>query len=61
MGLQKGTPLEDYVDKFLFSKFEPNGLVQDHDQIAMCQSILDYVFRDLAINYLDRKDLIQKK
>ena len=57
IGLQRGVPLEDYVDSFTFTKFEPNGLVTGHDRISMATSIIDYVFRDLAINYLGRDDL----
>jgi ribonucleoside-diphosphate reductase alpha chain len=60
MGLQGGIPLEDYVTQFEGQKFEPNGLIVGHKQIAMVNSIIDYVFRELAIHYLDRKDLIQK-
>lgn len=61
MGLQMGITLEAYCDKFLYSKFEPNGVVQGHKQIAMVDSIIDYVFKDLAIHYLGRENLIQKK
>jgi ribonucleoside-diphosphate reductase alpha chain len=57
IGLQRGVPLEDYVDSFTFTKFEPNGLVTGHDRISMATSIIDYVFRDLAVNYLGRDDL----
>ena len=49
--------LEDLCDKFLHSKFEPAGIVQNHADIKMCSSILDAIFRDLAINYLGREDL----
>jgi len=59
-GLQHGVPLAEYVDLFLFSKFEPAGMVQGHPEIASCASIIDYLFRHLAIKYLDRKDLNQK-
>jgi len=61
IALQHGVPLEDYVDKFLFTKFEPAGMVSGHHKIATAQSIIDYTFRELAIHYLDREDLIQKK
>jgi len=61
IALQHGVPLEDYVDKFLFTKFEPAGMVVGHHQIASAQSIIDYTFRELAIHYLGREDLIQKK
>ena len=57
IGLQRGVPLEDYVDSFTFTKFEPNGMVTGHDRISMATSIIDYVFRDLAVNYLSRDDL----
>src|SRR6185295_1220424 len=59
LALQYGVPLEEFVDAFVFTRFEPNGLVQGHDKVKMVTSVIDYVFRDLAINYLDRKDLCQ--
>jgi ribonucleoside-diphosphate reductase alpha chain len=59
LGLQYGVPLEEFVDAFVFSKFEPNGMVQGHDRIKMVTSVIDYIFRDLAINYLGRTDLAQ--
>jgi ribonucleoside-diphosphate reductase alpha chain len=49
------------VDAFIFSKFEPNGLVQGHDYVKMATSVIDYIFRDLAISYLKRTDLGQVK
>jgi len=61
LGLQYGVPLEEYVDAFTFSRFEPNGLVQGHDYVKMATSVIDYVFRDLAISYLKRSDLGQVK
>ncbi|MCE1197102.1 vitamin B12-dependent ribonucleotide reductase, partial [bacterium] len=61
LGLQYGVPLEEYIDAFTFTKFEPNGVVQGHDYIKMGTSVLDYIFRDLAISYLDRHDLGQVK
>jgi ribonucleoside-diphosphate reductase alpha chain len=61
LGLQYGVPLEEYVDAFVFSKFEPNGVVQGHDYVKMTTSVLDYIFRDLAISYLKRSDLAQVK
>lgn len=61
LGLQYGVPLEEYVDAFTFSRFEPNGMVQGHEYIKMATSVLDYVFRDLAIAYQDRYDLGQVK
>ncbi|MDR0475316.1 MAG: adenosylcobalamin-dependent ribonucleoside-diphosphate reductase [Treponema sp.] len=61
LGLQYGVPLEEYVDAFTFSRFEPNGMVQGHDYIKMAASVIDYIFRDLGINYLKRDDLAQVK
>jgi ribonucleoside-diphosphate reductase alpha chain len=61
LGLQYGVPLEEYVDAFTFSKFEPNGLVRGHDYVKMATSVIDYIFRDLAISYLKRTDLGQVK
>ena len=61
LGLQYGVPLEEYVDAFTFTRFEPNGVVQGHDYVKMSTSVLDYIFRDLAISYLDRHDLGQVK
>jgi ribonucleoside-diphosphate reductase alpha chain len=57
LGLQYGVPLEEYVDVFTFSRFEPNGMVQGHDNIKRATSIIDFIFRDLAIAYLGRNDL----
>ena len=57
IGLQHGVPLEAYVDSFLFTKFEPNGMVTGNDRIHMATSIIDYVFRELAITYLDRTEV----
>jgi len=57
LGLQWGVPLEEYVDAFVFTKFEPAGMVQGNDAIKNATSILDYVFRELAISYLGRHDL----
>ena len=57
LGLQHGVPLEEYVDAFLFSRFEPNGFVQGNAHIKRATSIIDYIFRELAITYLDRTDL----
>jgi ribonucleoside-diphosphate reductase alpha chain len=61
LGLQYGVPLEEYVDAFTFTRFEPNGIVQGHDYVKMATSVLDYIFRDLAIAYLKRSDLGQVK
>jgi ribonucleoside-diphosphate reductase alpha chain len=57
LGLQFGVPLEEYVDAFIFTRFEPNGMVQGNPHIKMTTSIIDYIFRELAITYLDRHDL----
>jgi len=57
VGLQYGVPLEEFVDAFTFTRFEPAGLVQGNDSIKTATSILDYIFRELAISYLDRDDL----
>ena len=57
LGLQYGVPLEEYVEAFTFTKFEPAGLVQGNETIKMASSILDYIFRELAISYLGRNDL----
>ncbi len=57
LGLQYGVPLEEYVDAFTFTRFEPNGVVQGHPHIKMCTSIIDYIFRELAVSYLGRHDL----
>ena len=57
LGLQYGVPLEEYVDAYIDTKFEPSGKVEGNDRILSATSILDYVFRELAISYLDREDL----
>jgi ribonucleoside-diphosphate reductase alpha chain len=57
LGLQYGVPLEEYVDAFTFTRFEPAGLVQGNDTIKNATSILDYIFRELAVSYLGRHDL----
>jgi len=57
MGLQHGVSLEEFVDAFTFTRFEPAGLVEGNDAIKMSTSILDYIFRELAISYLGRNDL----
>ncbi len=61
VGLQYGVPLEEFVDAFTFTKFEPAGLVQGNDSIKSATSILDYIFRELAVSYLDRSDLAHVK
>ncbi len=59
MGLQHGVPLEEFCDAFLFTRFEPNGLVQGSDTVKFSTSIIDFVFRELAISYLGRYELAQ--
>jgi ribonucleoside-diphosphate reductase alpha chain len=59
LGLQYGVPLEEFVDAFVFTRFEPSGMVGGHDRIKMATSVIDYVFRELAITYLGRDDLAQ--
>ena len=61
VGLQYGVPLEEFVDAFTFTKFEPAGSVQGNDSIKNATSILDYIFRELAVSYLDRTDLAHVK
>ena len=56
-GLQYGVPLEEYVDAFINTKFEPSGKIKGNDRILSASSILDYLFRELAISYLGREDL----
>jgi ribonucleoside-diphosphate reductase alpha chain len=57
LGLQYGVPLEEFVDAFTFTRFEPAGMVKGNDSIKNATSILDYVFRELAVSYLERNDL----
>src|SRR5208337_3729215 len=57
LGLQHGVPLEEYVEAFTFTRFEPNGPVVGHQNIKMATSLLDYIFRELAVSYLGRYDL----
>jgi ribonucleoside-diphosphate reductase alpha chain len=59
LGLQYGVPLEEYIDAFVFSRFEPSGPVVGNDRIKLATSIIDYIFRELAITYLGRDDLGQ--
>jgi ribonucleoside-diphosphate reductase alpha chain len=58
IGLQYGVPLEEFVDAFVFTRFEPSGPVSGNDTIKMATSILDYIFREVAISYLGRTDLV---
>ncbi len=57
LGLQYGVPLEEFVDAFVYTKFEPNGTVQGNPHIKMSTSIIDYIFRELAVTYLSRYEL----
>ena len=57
LGLQYGVPLEEFVDAFTFTRFEPSGMVEGNDAIKMATSVLDYLFRELAVSYLGRNDL----
>jgi len=57
IGLQYGVPLEEFVEAFTFTRFEPSGMVEGNQTIKMSTSILDYIFRELAISYLGRNDL----
>ncbi|MGB3627580.1 MAG: hypothetical protein WA989_17250 [Henriciella sp.] len=59
LGLQYGVPLDEYVDAFVFTRFEPAGEVTGNDRISKATSILDYIFRELAISYLAREDLAE--
>ena len=58
LGLQHGVPLEEFVDAFVYTKFEPSGMVTGHDNLKNATSVIDYIFRDLALNYLGRTDLV---
>ena len=57
LGLQHGVPLEEFADAFVFTRFEPNGIVAGNPHIKMATSIIDYIFRELAVTYLGRYDL----
>jgi ribonucleoside-diphosphate reductase alpha chain len=57
IGLQYGVPLDEFVEAFTFTRFEPSGMVEGNDSIKMATSILDYIFRELAVSYLGRNDL----
>ncbi len=57
LGLQHGVPLDEFVDAFLFTRFEPHGMVEGNPHIKMTTSIIDYIFRELAITYLERHEL----
>lgn len=57
LGLQHGVPLEEFVDAFVFTKFEPSGMVKGSPHVKMTTSVIDYIFRELAVTYLGREDL----
>jgi ribonucleoside-diphosphate reductase alpha chain len=57
LGLQHGVPLEEFVDAFVFTRFEPSGIVSGNEKIRMATSVIDYIFRELAVTYLGRNDL----
>ncbi len=57
LGLQHGVPLEEFVDAFVFTRFEPSGIVSGNERIKMTTSVIDYIFRELAVTYLGRNDL----
>lgn len=57
LGLQHGVPLEEFVDAFVFTRFEPSGMVSGNEKIKMATSVIDYIFRELAVSYLGRNDL----
>ncbi len=57
LGLQHGVPLEEFVDAFVFTRFEPSGIVTGNEKIKMATSVIDYIFRELAVTYLGRHDL----
>ena len=59
LGLQHGVPIDEFVDAFVFTRFEPGGMVNGNPHIKMSTSIIDYIFRELAITYLGRHDLSQ--
>lgn len=58
LGLQHGVPLEEFVDAFVFTRFEPAGMVTGNDKIKFATSVIDYIFRELAVTYLGRNDLV---
>jgi len=57
LGLQHGVPLEEFADAFVFTRFEPSGIVTGNEKIKMATSVIDYIFRELAVTYLNRFDL----
>ncbi len=58
LGLQHGVPLEEFVDAFVFTRFEPSGIVTGNEKIKMATSVIDYIFRELAVTYMGRNDLV---
>lgn len=61
LGLQHGVPLDEYVNAYTFTKFDPSGMVQGSTSIKMCASVMDYIFRELAVHYDGRDDLAHVK
>jgi len=61
LGLQYGVPLDKFINAYTFTKFEPSGMVQGSDAIKMSTSIIDYIFRELAVKYSGRDDLAHVK
>jgi ribonucleoside-diphosphate reductase alpha chain len=57
LGLQHGVPLDEFTDAFVFTRFEPSGVVSGHKRIKMATSVIDYIFRELAVTYMGRNDL----
>jgi ribonucleoside-diphosphate reductase alpha chain len=57
LGLQHGVPLDEFVDAFVFTRFEPSGIVSGNEKIKMATSVIDYIFRELAVTYMGRNDL----
>ncbi|EQD27392.1 ribonucleotide-diphosphate reductase alpha subunit, partial [mine drainage metagenome] len=58
-GLQYGVPLDEFVDTFTFTRFEPQGIVEGHPNIKLSTSVIDYVFRVIGMEYLGRTDFVQ--
>jgi ribonucleoside-diphosphate reductase alpha chain len=61
IGMQYGVPLEEYCDAFVYTRFEPNGIVNGHDNVKMATSVIDYIFRELGLTYLGREEYVQVK
>ncbi|EQD80900.1 ribonucleotide-diphosphate reductase alpha subunit, partial [mine drainage metagenome] len=60
-GLQYGVPLDEFVDTFTFTRFEPQGIVEGHPNIKLATSVIDFVFRVIGMEYLGRTDFVQIK